>query len=458
MTRSALARASSCWPSCGRTRTRGRRRRGSRTRCSRRSRRAAGWASSTRARATCVADAVLTEELAALRVRRGGGRDRGAHAHRHAADLPRSAPTRRRRAGSRRRSAASGSARWRSPSRTRGPTWRRCAPAPCGSTAAGSSPAPRRTSPTACGRTSTSPRCGPAGRATRGLSFLVLERGEGITARRAAQARLARVRHRGARVRRGVRARGAPARRGGPRLLPDHGQLPVGAARDGARRGRRDAAHARARRRRAGRARAGDAPPRGRARDARGGGHRAHLPRAAPLPGRRGRRARGHDGQARDPARELRPAGRVPAPDRPRPASSSARPATPASARSAAAPTRSCARSSPGPKGVDLRAARNHRKGVVTRPLRSAARWESCAMPGVIAHNLFHRVGEPRTGVDVLRDVSLEAPAGKRHRRRRPVGRGQDLAAAPARRPRPPRPAARSCSTGARCAASTSSS
>jgi putative ABC transport system ATP-binding protein len=33
-------------------------------------------------------------------------------------------------------------------------------------------------------------------------------------------------------------------------------------------------------------------------------------------------------------------------------------------------------------------------------------------MPGVIAHNLFHRVGGPRTGADVLRDVSLEAPAG----------------------------------------------
>jgi putative ABC transport system ATP-binding protein len=34
-------------------------------------------------------------------------------------------------------------------------------------------------------------------------------------------------------------------------------------------------------------------------------------------------------------------------------------------------------------------------------------------MPGVIAHNLFHRVGDQRTRVDVLRDVSLEAPAGK---------------------------------------------
>jgi putative ABC transport system ATP-binding protein len=34
-------------------------------------------------------------------------------------------------------------------------------------------------------------------------------------------------------------------------------------------------------------------------------------------------------------------------------------------------------------------------------------------MPGVIAHNLFHRVGDLRTRVDVLRDVSLAAPAGE---------------------------------------------
>src|SRR5688572_30726990 len=34
-------------------------------------------------------------------------------------------------------------------------------------------------------------------------------------------------------------------------------------------------------------------------------------------------------------------------------------------------------------------------------------------MPGVIAHNLFHRVGDMRTRVDVLSDVSLEAPAGE---------------------------------------------
>ena len=34
-------------------------------------------------------------------------------------------------------------------------------------------------------------------------------------------------------------------------------------------------------------------------------------------------------------------------------------------------------------------------------------------MLGVIAQNLFHRVGDHRTRVDVLRDVSLEAPAGQ---------------------------------------------
>ena len=33
-------------------------------------------------------------------------------------------------------------------------------------------------------------------------------------------------------------------------------------------------------------------------------------------------------------------------------------------------------------------------------------------MAGVLAHNLFHRVGDLRSGTDVLRDVSLEAPAG----------------------------------------------
>jgi putative ABC transport system ATP-binding protein len=33
-------------------------------------------------------------------------------------------------------------------------------------------------------------------------------------------------------------------------------------------------------------------------------------------------------------------------------------------------------------------------------------------MDGVFAHNLFHRVGDLRNGTDVLRDVSLVAPAG----------------------------------------------
>jgi putative ABC transport system ATP-binding protein len=34
-------------------------------------------------------------------------------------------------------------------------------------------------------------------------------------------------------------------------------------------------------------------------------------------------------------------------------------------------------------------------------------------MAGVIAHNLFHRVGDVRAGVDVLRDVSIAAAAGE---------------------------------------------
>ena len=63
----------------------------------------------------------------------------------------------------------------------------------------------------------------------------------------AREARLARVRHRRDRVRGRRRARRRAARRGGPRLLPDRRQLPVGAAADVARRGRLDARDARAR-------------------------------------------------------------------------------------------------------------------------------------------------------------------------------------------------------------------
>src|ERR687898_846603 len=47
-------------------------------------------------------------------------------------------------------------------------------------------------------------------------------------------------------------------------------------------------------------------------------------------------------------------------------------------------------------------------------------------MPGVIAHNLFHRVGDLRTRVDVLSDVSLEAPAGEVTAVVGPAGPGQN--------------------------------
>ena len=74
-----------------------------------------------------------------------------------------------------------------------------------------------------------------------GLSFLVLERGEGIAASALSKLGLARLRHRRDRLRRGLRPARAPARRARRRLQADHGQLPVGAAGDGARRGRRHA-------------------------------------------------------------------------------------------------------------------------------------------------------------------------------------------------------------------------
>ena len=57
----------------------------------------------------------------------------------------------------------------------------------------------------------------------------------GSRVERAREARLARLRHRADHLRRRVRARGEPARRRERGLLPDHGQLPVGAAADGAR-------------------------------------------------------------------------------------------------------------------------------------------------------------------------------------------------------------------------------
>ena len=108
----------------------------------------------------------------------------------------------------------------------------------------------------------------------------------------AREARLARVRHRRAVVLRRARAGGEPARRGEQGLLPDHGQLPVGAARDGARRRRRHAgdvrAHARIRAGARG-VRPPDRPLPGDPPQARGDGDedrglpRPHLPGAAPV-------------------------------------------------------------------------------------------------------------------------------------------------------------------------------
>ena len=179
-------------------------------------------------------------------------------------------------------------------------------------------------------------------------------------------------------------------------------------------------AHARARRRRAGRARAGDTPPGRRARDARA----RRAPRspttrcAATWP-------------ASDAVREvtmaklatqrteLRPAGRVPAPDRPRPG---------ARARGARRPARPDRRRHRRDHARDPRHGRSdpcsggpqHRKGVVTRPLRATARGRVAAMPGVIAHNLFHRVGDPRTGVGRAPRRIARGARRERHRRRRP--------------------------------------
>ena len=160
----------------------------------------------------------------------------------------------------------------------------------------------------------------------------------------AGEARLARLGHGDDRLRGRVRARGEPAGRGEPGLLPDHGQLPVGAAADGARRGRRHGPPGRAAGRAAGREATPSQAQRHRSGRDRGGARGrplAHLPRAAALRGRPRRRARGDDGQARHPARDLRDGRRRPRPARRRAARWPAPPAMRASAPSAAAPTRS---------------------------------------------------------------------------------------------------------------------
>ena len=155
-----------------------------------------------------------------------------------------------------------------------------------------------------------------------GISFLIVDRGEGVTSSKLAEARLARLRHGHDRLPGRVRARGEPARRAARGLQADHGQLPVGAPGDGARRGRRDAprlgAH-RGVRARAQHLRAPALRPSGDPPQARRHGHLGprvplrHLRRAAPVRRRRGPAEGGHDGQARDPARGLRADGRLPA-------------------------------------------------------------------------------------------------------------------------------------------------
>ena len=177
-------------------------------------------------------DAVLNEELARCGsggLAAGSGRTSGSRRRRSGS----SARTTRRSASSRRRSAASASPRSASPSRARAPTW----------------PASARFARRVDGGYVVN---GSKTFITNGVraDFVVTavkttEEGghhghllPGHRARdgrlrgleEAREARLARLRHRRARLRRRVRARGEPARRGEPRLLPDHGQLPVGAA------------------------------------------------------------------------------------------------------------------------------------------------------------------------------------------------------------------------------------
>ena len=133
----------------------------------------------------------------------------------------------------------------------------------------------------------------------------------------AREARLARLRHRRARLRRRVRARREPARPGEQGLLPDHGQLPVGAAGDGARRGGVDAggcstgrvayAGERTRLRAPDREAPGDPPQdRGDGREARGLARTLTYHALRLFADGAGRDPRGHRGQAAHPARRLR--------------------------------------------------------------------------------------------------------------------------------------------------------
>ena len=102
--------------------------------------------------------------------------------------------------------------------------------------------------------------------------------------------------------------------------------------------------------------------------------------------------------------------------------------------------------------------ARNTAKVWLPVLCAATARWESCrhawshcAQSLPPGRRAPHRRGRaPRR---IARSARREA-----HRRRRPRGRRQDLAASPARRPRPPRRRHGRRSTTARCAVSTTSS
>ena len=250
---------------------------------------------------------------------------------------------------------------------------------------------------------------------------------------------MARLGHRHDRLPGRVRARGEPARRAerGFKLIMANFQWERLAMALGAVGAMRSPGSApRAVRARAHRVRApavrppGDPPPARRPRRLRRTPPLRHLRRAAPVRRRRGTAARGHDGQAPDPARMLRADGRLPADPRrrrlhARGTGSSAPCATRGWVRSAAAPTRSCARSSGG--------CWRRRSAAVGRPYGAARGCKQTSNP----------IGNARiarsTPADSVASASFSAqhPARRRHAR---------SSAPPVRRrgPSAPRPQLRS--------------
>ena len=137
-----------------------------------------------------------------------------------------------------------------------------------------------------------------------GISFLIIERGEGVTSSPLRKlgwhaSDTAEIGFDDVFV-----ARGEPARARERRLLSDHGQLPVGAAADGARGGGRDAGRFELTLDALGGRTVGQATRHRLAQVATEieAGPRGHLCGAAPSRRRAGRGARGHDRQAAHPA------------------------------------------------------------------------------------------------------------------------------------------------------------